>query len=340
MRSKLKYGENPHQKASFQKHATSDSLAISKFKRSDGSEFPDKDSSWIAITDLGRLILTAERFVAAYRINVGSPPPALAVIVKHGSPCGAAFGNSPQEATREAWKGDPQAAFGGFLLCTFPFTKEMADVIKNANGGRMPFLSVAAPALEEGIESYVGAKANTRYFISNHALSAIPDSPASHQEIKSVRELILEQEPSHFIPDFKKMEQHGKTISGPEESRILADLSLAFAVCSSSNSNTVTLVKNRILIGNAVGQQKRVGSARLALELARENGHDTNASVAVSDSFFPFPDGLEVLASAGIQAIFATSGSLRDKEVFAAAERSSLTLFTVSDKEGRMFSGH
>lgn len=340
MGSKLKYGENPHQKASFQSVQTTDPLAIGQFKRIDGSNFAGKETSWISITDLGSLLSTAERFAAAYRKNADDTLPYFGAIVKHGSPCGAAFGNSSEEVARNIWLGDREAAFGGFFLCTFSFTKEIADTIKEANGGQMPFLSVAAPTLPEGIENYVGAKANTRYFISNPALSKIPDKPAIHKEMRSVRDLILEQEQSRFIPDFKHMEFHGRTLAGEERHSAFADLSLAFAVCSVSTSNTVTLVKNGMLIGNAVGQQKRLGSARLALQLAKENGHDARGAVAATDSYFPFPDGLEVLAEGGVRAVFATSGSIRDKEVFAAAEKLQITLYTVPDKEGRMFAGH
>lgn len=340
MGSKLKYGENPHQKASFQSVQTMDPLAIGKFKRADGSDFAGKDTSWISITDLGRLLSVVERFASAYRKNVGGSFPYFGAIVKHGSSCGAAFGNSPEEVARNVWLGDPTAAFGGFFLCTFPFTIEIADVIKEANASKMPFLSVAAPALPADIETHIGSKANTRYFVSNPALSKIPDKPAIHEETRSVRDLMLQQEPSRFIPDFKRMEFHGRALKGDERHAAFADLSLAYAVCSASTSNAVTLVKNGMLIGNAVGQQKRLGSARLALQLAKENGHDARGAVAATDSYFPFPDGLEILAEGGVRAVFATSGSIRDKEVFAAAEKLQITLYTVPDKEGRMFAGH
>jgi len=339
MEGKLKYGENPHQKATFRTINADDPLAISKFKRSDGGAFLSDETSWISITDLGRLIATAERFAAAFKKNVGGPPPSLAVIVKHGSPCGAAYGEDPATVVRSAWLGDPQAAFGGFLLSTFPFTRAVADSIKDANGGRMPFLSVAAPSIEKEIENYVGTKANTRYFVSNPALAEVI-KPAIYKETTSVRDVVLEQDSSQFIPDFKNLSRHGSALASGEENRILADLSLAFAICASSTSNTISIVKNGTLIANAVGQQKRVGSAKLALALAKENGHDAAASVAVSDSFFPFPDGLESLAKGGVSVVFATSGSMRDEDVFNAAERLNITMFTAPDKEGRMFAGH
>lgn len=336
----LKYGENPHQRASVELRESADPLAIRRFKRLDGSPFINGETSWISITDLGRLLILIERFASAYRRNARGGLPHVGAIVKHGSPCGAAFGGDSADVAALIWKGDPQAAFGGFLATTFSFTKKIANAIADANGGKMPFLSVAAPVLEEGIAEFVAAKAHTRSFISNPALSKIPQKLPSYSDVKSVRDLLLVQDTPQFVPDFAKMEHHGKVLSGQEAKSVFADLALGFAVCSASTSNTITLVKNGMLIGNAVGQQKRVGAASLALRLARENGHSSEGAVAVSDSFFPFPDGLETLAKGGVRAIFATSGSVKDRNVFAAAEKHGVALFTVSDKEGRMFAGH
>ncbi|OGG70005.1 hypothetical protein A3F27_02580 [Candidatus Kaiserbacteria bacterium RIFCSPHIGHO2_12_FULL_53_13] len=341
MKSKLKYGENPHQSATSSYAPTSDPLAIQKFKRLDGKTFVGVETSWISLTDLGRLIQVAERFANAYRKNIGSALPHFAALVKHGNPCGAAFGKDPAAVARDVWKGDPQAAFGGCLIATFPFTKKIAEALAEGNGGKMPFLSaIAAPSFEKGITESIGAKSKSTHFIVNKALAKIPARLSSHREVKSVRDVVLEQTPPQFVPDFSKTAHNGSALSGNEKKRVISDLSLAYAVCSASTSNTVTLVRDGMLVGNAVGQQKRVGSAKLALQLAHENGHDTKGAVAVSDSYFPFPDGVEVLAKDGIRAIYATSGSVRDNEVFARAAELGVSMFTVPDKEGRMFAGH
>lgn len=341
MKSALKYGENPHQKATASFSQTSDALAIQKFKRLDGKPFVGEETSWISITDLGRLLQVAERFVNAYRKNVGAQAPSFAAIVKHGSPCGAAYGSNPASVARDVWMGDPQAAFGGFLVTTFPFTKKVADALAKANGGRMPFISaIAAPSFEKGIAEKIGAKSKSTHFVMNKALAKIPFRISHHREIQSVRDLVLEQTPPQFVPDFSKVAQNGPNLSGVKRKKIFSDLSLAYAVCSASTSNTVTLVRNGMLIGNAVGQQKRVGSAKLALRLAEENKHEIKGAVAASDSYFPFPDGVEVLAKKGVKAIYATSGSIRDKDVFARATELGVSMFTVPDKEGRMFAGH
>ena len=341
MKSRLKYGENPHQKATASLRTTRDALAIGKFKRIDGRPFINSETSWISITDLGRLLVLVERFAVAYRKNIGGPLPHVAAIVKHGSPCGAAFGSDPVKVVRDMWLGDPQAAFGGFLIATFPFTKKIVAALASANGGKMPFISaIAAPSFEKGIAEKIGAKSKSTHFIVNTALAKLPAKLPARREIKSMRDVVLEQASPQFVPNFLNMAQSGPTLSGSEKKRILSDLVLAYAVCSASTSNTVSIVRRGQLIGNAVGQQKRVGSAKLALRLAKENKHETKAAVAVSDSYFPFPDGVETLADEGVKAIFATSGSVRDKEVFARAEEMKVTMFTVPDKEGRMFAGH
>lgn len=340
MSTKLKYGENPHQKATAKSRETDDALALAKFKREDGSPFVGEGTSWISITDLGRLLQVVERFASAYRKNIGSALPNFAAIVKHGSPCGAAFGKDSESVVQNAWRGDPQAAFGGFLITTFAFTKKVADALKTANAGKTPFLSVAAPSLESEIERYLSFKASTRYFIANPALAKISGKIAAYHEVKSVRDMLLEQTSAQFVPVFSKTEYHGPVFSQKDLQEITADLSLAYALCSASTSNTVTLVKNGVLIGNATGQQKRAGSVNLALQHAKDNGHDSAGAVAVSDSYFPFPDGVEALAEGGVRAIFATSGSVRDKEVFAKAEELGIGMFTVPDKVGRMFAGH
>ncbi len=341
MKIKLKYGENPHQKASASPRPSRDPLAIARFRREDGRPFVGAETSWISITDLGRLLCAAERFAAAYRKNIGHTLPYFAAIVKHGSPCGASFGKDPAQVARETWQGDPQAAFGGFLLVTFPFTSKIVDALVKANGGRTPYLSaIAAPSFEKGIAEKIGAKKKGTHFIWNKALAKIPAKISALPEIQSVRDFLLEQTATQFVPVFSNSGYHGPRFSKKDAQEIYADLTLAYAVCSASTSNTVSIVRGGILIGNAVGQQKRVGSAKLALQLAHESGHETKGAVAVSDSYFPFPDGVEALAEGGVRAIFTTSGSVRDTQVFARAKELGVGMFTVPDKEGRMFAGH
>ena len=115
---------------------------------------------------------------------------------------------------------------------------------------------------------------------------------------------------------------------------------LAWAVGSTSNSNTITIVKDCQLLGNGVGQQDRVGAAKLAVSRATSRDHDVQGAAAYSDSFFPFPDGPLVLADAGITAILTSSGSVKDPEVVEVLTDKNVSVAMLPDKLGRGFFGH
>ena len=118
------------------------------------------------------------------------------------------------------------------------------------------------------------------------------------------------------------------------------DILLAWAVGTTSNSNTIALVKNGQLIGNGVGQQDRVGAAKLAVERATRSGHDISSATAFSDSFFPFPDGPEVLINAGVKIILTTSGSRKDNETIELCQKHNVALYMIPDILARGFFGH
>ena len=150
------------------------------------------------------------------------------------------------------------------------------------------------------------------------------------------------QQPNYtFILDFnddadKSAHYTSDNLSDAQKS----DMLLAWAIGSTSNSNTVTIVKDGMLLGNGVGQQDRVGCCQLAIKRATDAGHDIKNAVAYSDSFFPFVDGVQTLADAGISAVFATSGSVRDGEVKDFCKEKNIALYLVPDSEARGFFGH
>ena len=115
---------------------------------------------------------------------------------------------------------------------------------------------------------------------------------------------------------------------------------LAWAIGSTSNSNTITLVKNEMLIGNGVGQQDRVGAAKLAIERAQRAGHEIQGASAYSDSFFPFPDGLQTLIDAGVKAVFTSEAGIKFPEIVTLAKKAGIAFYTVHDSKGRGFFGH
>jgi AICAR transformylase/IMP cyclohydrolase PurH len=118
------------------------------------------------------------------------------------------------------------------------------------------------------------------------------------------------------------------------------DLLEAWAIGSTSNSNTTTLVRAGQLLGNGVGQQDRVGGCALAVRRALDAGHDPAGAVAYTDSYFPFPDGAQVLIDAGVTAIFATTGSVRDQAVRDTVSTAGVTLVQLPDHTARGFFGH
>jgi AICAR transformylase/IMP cyclohydrolase PurH len=131
------------------------------------------------------------------------------------------------------------------------------------------------------------------------------------------------------------------THHGPEATKQqLEDLVLAWAIGCTSNSNTIALTRDGMLLGNGVGQQDRVSAAELAIKRAEAAHHDIGGAAAYSDSFFPFPDGPKALSDAGVTALFTTSGSVKDEEVFKSITDSGVALYTIPDGLGRGFFNH
>lgn len=174
--------------------------------------------------------------------------------------------------------------------------------------------------------------------MSNPALTGMGrESLDVARRFRYVRGGFLAQPNYTFVPDLAggNVERIGEATDGQVD-----DMLLAWAIGSTSNSNTVTLVRDGMLIGNGVGQQDRVGGCKLAVMRAVDAGHVTGDAVAYSDSFFPFIDGPGELAKAGIKAILATSGSVRDQEVKDFCREQGITIFLYPDSEGRGFFGH
>jgi phosphoribosylaminoimidazolecarboxamide formyltransferase/IMP cyclohydrolase len=174
--------------------------------------------------------------------------------------------------------------------------------------------------------------------ISNIALGKLDKSSLDTAlRVRSVRGGFLSQPNYARILDFNHPEimKMGELDVGLEK-----DFMLAWAVGSTSNSNTITLAKNNHLIGNGTGLQDRVGCCKLAVERAQGAGHDIKKAAAYSDSYFPFLDGPEILAKAGVKAILSSSGSVRDHEFIEFCQKNNIILYQLPDKEIRGFYGH
>ncbi len=174
--------------------------------------------------------------------------------------------------------------------------------------------------------------------LENPALASLTaKSLNSETRFRQVRGGFLRQPNYTYVLDLHDARIERTGALTPEAEK---DLLLAWAVGSTSNSNTVCLVKDGQLIGNGVGQQDRVGGCELAIKRAKDARHDTAGAVAYSDSFFPFVDGPQALATAGVKTIFATSGSVRDAEVKAACADAGVSLVMIPDSVARGFYGH
>ena len=288
---------------------------------------------------MARQIQTVSHIAAGFERNFGAVP-CIALGTKHGNACGAAVGDSPIEAVRTMVMGDPRAIFGGLVMLNFAVTEEVAGELLSygVSEGRRVLDAVTAPSFEQAAVQLLSRKGDKCRFLVNEALATLGEAALDATPmLRQVRGGFLRQPNYTWVAD----------LAAPEVSRIgeLSDMQrrdavLAWAICATSNSNTVTLCRDGGLIGNGVGQQDRVGCCELALKRATDAGHETAGAVAASDSFFPRSDGPATLIDAGIAAIWATSGSVRDSETQELCRSRGVALWQVPDSIGRGFFGH
>lgn len=349
-----KYGENPQQAEAAlyaDNRIAVDALGIDQFVHVQGME-----RSYINFTDIDRLLTTVTHVAAGFERNTGKVP-YIAVGVKHGNACGAGVADTAVAAVQKMLTGDTRAIFGGVVMVNAAIDKEVAETLMHyaMEGDRPRLLDgvVGASVSDEALELL---SRNKLRVVVNPALAQLSqDSLDTRRRARPVRGAILEQPNYDFVLDFTAdyMQQYGE-ISEQQKH----DMILGWAVGSTSNSNTISLVKNGQLIGNGVGQQDRVGAGQLALtrttlaapELEKQS--DTivmkislDASkladaIAYSDSFFPFPDGPSLLAQAGITAILTSSGSVGDDTVIQTLTDAGVSLMMLPDRTGRGFFAH
>lgn len=354
LQAKTKYGENPQQAEAglyADNRVMADPLGIDKFEHVQGME-----RSYINITDIDRLLTTVTHIAAGFDVNFAQVPH-IAVGVKHGNACGAAVSDTPVEAMQKMLTGDTRAIFGGVVMVNADIDKDVAETLmRYAIEGERPRLLdgvIGASVSDEALELL---SRNKLRVIVNPALNKLnKGSLDSARRPRPVRGGALEQPNYDYILNLSAdyMQQHG-AVSDQQK----RDMVLGWAVGCTSNSNTISLVKNGQLIGNGVGQQDRVGAGQLALTRTTtampelEEQGDTivikitldknklSGAVAYSDSFFPFPDGPSILAQAGITAMLTSSGSIGDEKVIETLQAAGVSLLMVPDKIGRGFFAH
>ena len=285
----LRYGENPQQQAAF--YGLSGARA--PFEQIQGKEL-----SFNNLLDLDAAGTLAHAF----------DQPA-AAIIKHTNPCGVARRPSIGEAIRAAMEADPVSAFGGIIGVNRAFDEESAKIVESM------FLEVIiAPAFDQAARDLLQKKKNLRLVLSG--------TPAAGEDIRSAAGGLLIQTADRVGP-----RSGWKCVTTAQASSAdLESLEFAWIVCAHVKSNAIVLTDRSQSVGIGAGQMSRVDAAKVALMKAILPAAGT---VAASDAFFPFRDGLDILADAGVRAIVQPGGSVRDEEVIAAAnERGLIMVFT------------
>ena len=289
----LRYGENPHQKAAIYRGGP---VGIVNAAQSHGKEmsfnnYTDADAAWRAALD------HSEPCVA---------------IIKHANPCGVAVGSDIADAYAKAHACDPVSAFGGVVAANRKVTVAMAEPLSQV------FTEVIiAPEYESAALEILMKKPSIR-------ILTCPTTLISPLEIRPVSGGVLVQE-SDLISTEGDNPKNWKQVTGaPVSADVLKDLAFAWRSVRAVKSNAILLAKDGAAVGIGMGQVNRVDSARLAVDRA---GNRVLGSVAASDAFFPFADGLEILTAAGVIAIVQPGGSVRDEEVIAAAQKAGVAMF-------------
>ncbi len=298
--SLLRYGENPHQRAALYRsgylggRAETDTLAGAQ-------QLHGKEMSYNNYVDAN----------AARRAAGDFDAPAVAII-KHANPCGIAIGADIAEAHRKAHACDPVSAFGGVIAANRPVSVEMATQIADV------FTEVVlAPGYEDGAAEILTAKKNIRLLV-------VGDYLRGGIESRSIDGGLLVQTVDVVDADHDRA-AGWQLVSGKAASpAVLADLEFAWQAIRSVKSNAILLASDGASVGVGMGQVNRVDSSRLAVARA---GDRVKGSVAASDAFFPFPDGLEILLAAGVGAVVEPGGSMRDDAVIAAAQKAGVTMY-------------
>ncbi len=307
---RLRYGENPHQTAAF--YAGGPQRAGLATAR----QWQGKALSWNNIHDTD----AALELVAEFRPEDG---PAC-VIVKHANPCGAARGATPAEAYARAFDCDRVSAFGGIVALNHPLDGATAEAIAAI------FTEVViAPGADAAARAVFAARPNLRLL----TVEALPDPAAPGSVLRQVAGGFLVQDRDAVTLDPAALRV--VTRRAPEAGE-MADLLFAWTVAKHVKSNAIVLARGGATVGIGAGQMSRVDSTRIAARKAADMAaalglaeSPAAGAAAASDAFFPFPDGIEALAEAGVRAVIQPGGALRDGEVVAAADALGLAmLFT------------
>ena len=294
---KLRYGENPHQQSS---------IYVSDYddKQLGFNQIHGKELSYNNYNDM----FASLEVLNSLKKNSGT------VIIKHANPCGVSQNKVPLLSLKNAYASDPVSAFGGVIACNYKIDKKIASEI-NKN-----FLEVIlAKGFDKESLEILKSKKNLRVIdISNFKLKSLT-------AIKSFDGSFLAQSKDNIIIDKKKLKCVTKLKPNKKE---LAEIQFAFDICKHVKSNAIVLCNNFSTIGIGAGQPSRLDSCKIAVQKAKQfQPSKIRNSIAASDAFFPFSDGINILIKAGVKTIIQPGGSIRDQEVINAANKAKVRMF-------------
>lgn len=293
----LTYGENPHQRAAYYAEGGARRHLLSRVAKLHGPEL-----SFNNLNDLNGAVLLLREFTV----------PAC-VIVKHANPCGVAVADTIEEAYERALAADPLSAYGGVVTLNRPVGEELGERLA------AHFIEVLwARGYDEGARQRLSGKASLRLLDDRERRGWEP----AERDYKRVLGGVLVQDSDWEIEPREGFDVVCGEVSEPQWD----DLLFAWRVCKHVASNAIVVAKDRATIGIGAGQTSRVDAVRLALEKAREHGHDLAGAVLASDAFFPFADGPSHALEAGVAALIQPGGSKRDQEVIDAVKRAGATM--------------
>ena len=302
-RQSLRYGENPHQSATWYAQPGAGLGA--------GEQLQGKELSYNNILDLEAALATVREFGYGGQPAGGNAFKPAAVVVKHTNPCGVATGSGSANALERALDADRLSAFGGIVAINGP--------VDGATAGHLTSLfleCVVAPSFDAEARELLSAKANLRL------LELAPEAieRASRQQLRSVLGGLLVQDLDDQPVDETAWQVVSKRQPSPEE---LADLAFCWRLVRHVRSNAITVARGGQSLGIGAGQMNRVGSAKIALETA---GEKARGAVLASDGFFPFDDTVRLAAQYGITAVIQPGGSVRDADSIAACDELGLAM--------------
>jgi phosphoribosylaminoimidazolecarboxamide formyltransferase/IMP cyclohydrolase len=299
-RSELRYGENPHQKAAFYTEKNPESGTIGHAWQIQG-----KALSYNNIADADAALSCVKEFKHS---------PAC-VIVKHANPCGVATESNLTLAYLKAFATDPTSAFGGVLAFNGKLTAKVAETILEKQFAEV----IVAPEYDKEALQVFATKKNLRVI----CCGKLPEQVDPWLMYKRVSGGLLVQDADIEMIDVNDVEVVSKRQPTEQE---LSDMAFAWKVCKWVKSNAIVYAKDEQTIGVGAGQMSRVVSARIASIKADDAGLKVPGSVMASDAFFPFRDGIDAAAQAGITAVIQPGGSIRDEEVIQAADQHDMAM--------------